>query len=287
MRARERSYREVVLAVDTAAVVELRTSSPEASGGDLRLWRADGGWRVADARGDYLADIGRVEEFLASLAPLRSRRYIGTMDMLKERYGLGDTAVAQLELLLADGSRMALNVGRATFAPKGVWTYVNVPGEKDILAVAHDLVSPMQRGVDGWRVPYLVHGNPDHWVRMDITIAGLEPFSIVRNAQGWSLDGWQLDSLRISPYLRNMANATPRRYHHGPFDPQQPPVFHMDIHGRRGGAPTRVELRQVNHDWVVTSSQFPTNRFILDPQDELPLLVQPREAFLVGARPAP
>jgi hypothetical protein len=82
------------------------------------------------------------------------KRDMGMIRLLGERYDLTDSSLARISFTRADGHVDALNLGSTTFAPGkvGAWTYVNVPGEREVYAVVGLLLTPpLRRGPPGDR----------------------------------------------------------------------------------------------------------------------------------------
>ena len=57
--------------------------------------------------------------------------------LLADRYQLTDSTLCRITFTDLDGGERALNLGSSTFAPGkvGSWTYVNLPGEREVYSV--------------------------------------------------------------------------------------------------------------------------------------------------------
>jgi hypothetical protein len=62
---------------------------------------------------------------------------MGMIRLLGERYQLTDSTLCRITFIHVDGTEHSLNLGSTTFAPGkvGSWTYVNVPGEREVYSV--------------------------------------------------------------------------------------------------------------------------------------------------------
>ena len=106
MRSKDRTYREVVLTLDTAEVNVIMIEPGGTLRPDVRVVREGGLWRLYCKTDTLRVDNKYVLDVLVPLADMRVKRQVGTMDLVKDRYDLNDTlADADIrDKLLAQGA---------------------------------------------------------------------------------------------------------------------------------------------------------------------------------------
>lgn len=124
------------LQLDTAAIITIRFEDRADHGNDLELQRSGREWSWI-AGPDSVPAAERASELLDLFRELKVKRDMGMIRLLGERYHLTDSTLCRISFIHVDGNEHALNLGSTTFAPGkvGSWTYVNVPGEREVYAV--------------------------------------------------------------------------------------------------------------------------------------------------------
>jgi urease beta subunit len=140
-----------VMELDTAAVVRIHFEDRQEARNDFILVRESMDWQRRTTDGLVQRDAPLANELLQRFQLLKVKRDMGMIRLLGERYDLTDSTLARITFTHADGHTDALHLGSNTFAPGkvGAWTYVNVPGEREVY------------GVEGLLMPPLLHGRLD------------------------------------------------------------------------------------------------------------------------------
>lgn len=135
LRSNSKDPKVTVMELDTAAVVAIHFEDRREPGNTRSWQRQPGGWMRAP--GDSSDATSEATELLTRFQRVPVKRDMGMMRLLAERYDLTDSTLCRIRFVEVDGAEQALNLGRNTFAPGkvGSWTYVNVPGEKEVYAV--------------------------------------------------------------------------------------------------------------------------------------------------------
>lgn len=137
MRTNSKEPLTYVLELDTASVVRIEFEDRADPANDMHLDRLEQGW-AGEAGHERNGDASAfANELLARFQKLKVKRDMGMIRLLGERYFLTDSALCRITFTSADASRTALNIGSSTFAPGkvGTWTYVNLPGEREVYSV--------------------------------------------------------------------------------------------------------------------------------------------------------
>lgn len=142
--------RTYVMDLDTAAVVSIHFEDRADAMNDFLLRRGADGWertapRAVDssARAQAIILLGRFEL-------LKVKRDMGMIRLLGERYFLTDSTLCRITFTDKEHRSQALNLGSSTFAPGkvGSWTYVNIPGEREVYAIEGLLSVGLRPGLE-------------------------------------------------------------------------------------------------------------------------------------------
>ncbi len=123
--------------LDTGAIITIRFEDRADHRNDLDLQRTGREWAWISAPDTVSSAAARASELLDLFREVKVKRDMGMIRLLGERYHLTDSTLCRITFIHVDGTEHALNLGSSTFAPgkAGSWTYVNVPGEKEVYAV--------------------------------------------------------------------------------------------------------------------------------------------------------
>lgn len=148
MRSNVKDPKEFVIELDTAVVIAIRFEDRADARNDLQLLRRGNSWERVAQRTDSLPPTRQAQQLLTQFQRVPVKRDMGMIMLLGERYQLTDSTLCRITFADAEGKERALNMGSSTFAPGkvGSWTYVNVPGEKEVYAVEGLLVGDLRAG---------------------------------------------------------------------------------------------------------------------------------------------
>jgi hypothetical protein len=148
MRSATKDPKEFVIELDTAVVVAIHFEDHADPQNAMQLLRNGATWERRPARTDSLSATAEARDLLARFHRVPVKRDMGMIRLLGERYHLTESTLCRITFADAEGRERALNLGSSTFAPGAVgsWTYVNVPGEKEVYAVEGLLVGDLRAG---------------------------------------------------------------------------------------------------------------------------------------------
>jgi hypothetical protein len=142
--------RTYVLELDTAKVVRIHFEDRADATNDFLLRRENGPWERTAPRDVDSSATAQANGIVARFRSLKVKRDMGMIRLLGERYSLTDSTLCRITFTDADGLSQELNLGSSTFAPGkvGAWTYVNVPGEREVYSVEGLLATDLRRATE-------------------------------------------------------------------------------------------------------------------------------------------
>ena len=132
-RTNSREPRTHVMVLDTGAIVSINFEDRAEPANNLHYQRIGDEWPLSISE----RQAPPATELLRRFQRIPVKREMGMIKLLGERYDLMDGTLCKFTFTSHDGREQVLHVGSSTFAPGkvGAWTYVNVPGEREVYAV--------------------------------------------------------------------------------------------------------------------------------------------------------
>lgn len=142
--------RSYVMELDTASVVRIHFEDRADAQNDFLLRRENGSWERTAPRAVDSSATAQANALMARFRSLKVKRDMGMIRLLGERYFLTDSTLCRITFTDKEHRSQALNLGSSTFAPGkvGSWTYVNIPGEREVYAIEGLLSVGLRPGLE-------------------------------------------------------------------------------------------------------------------------------------------
>ena len=282
-RARERSFKEYVMQLDTAMVKRVEFQPRRTKPDPMQLDRTGTDWTVTHKGITARADNGTVRSLLEKFVAMRTVRVSGMMDKMKDGAELNDSLAIPITFTLDDGTTQELLVGRNSNSPDGrdFWTQVNIPGEKEIYAVSAVLTGQLDQEMSAWRVRTLVKGDPTSWQRLSFTYPADSGYVLQRNGAEWLVDEMPADSAKVNKYLKSLALSRVQQFADTVNVSSLAPMHQLRIDDSASPEPIVVQVYAWGNGYVVTSTLNPGGVMHFDAFREMPRLFRPRHAWFV------
>ncbi|MBL8009715.1 MAG: DUF4340 domain-containing protein [Flavobacteriales bacterium] len=281
-RAKDRSFRDVVMTLDTAAVTGFSLFPSAMRPAELRFDRSPDGWTVSLDGRAHRADDERVREFLGGHAHMRSKRLTGFMDLVKERYDLTDSLRETAVFRSVDGPERTVHYGRNTFAPGqvGMWSTVNLPGEDEVFSVEGTMSMLAEQPLAEWRPKWLVRGDPARIQRLRFSYSMDTAFVVERMGSTWMVDADTADQSKVDGYLAPLVRARTQAFADTVNIAGLTPDYSLEVSFDDGRAPITVSIYTGWSGLVATTSLDPGSKMRFDPSRELTRMFKTRGFFL-------
>ncbi|MCB0794979.1 MAG: DUF4340 domain-containing protein [Flavobacteriales bacterium] len=282
-RTKDRTYRDLVMRLDTAAVTSFSIRSASQAGSTFTFERDPNvQWIVSSGDQRHRADVQRVNEVLSTCARMKVKRFVGYIDLVRDRYALADTLKDLILFHLVDGQEIAIEVGRNTFSPGevGMWSYVKLPKENEVFAVESTLSMLTDQPLEEWRPKTLVNGRAEDVIRMSFHYANDTDFVLWKDTAGWHLDDGPASSIRCDGFTPSLVRAQAHQFADD-ADVSGFEVSHsLTVEYASGKEPVTVSVHPTPKGYVVISSLYPERPMVFDAYRELPRMFRTRQAFL-------
>lgn len=289
----QRSFRELLARVDTAALHTFTLVAPAAQGGTPILFQRDSlGW-VAVQEGHSTRAFQRpLNELLEALSDLRPQAVPGSDPTVVQRYALTDSLCSWFQSpQVMDGK--PLRIGSTTQGPATptldaapIATAVMIEGDPNVYLVPGAFSHIPALTFPDWVPKPMVNGNPANWDRLTFTFPGNVAYAMERQGDIWLVGGKQADQEKVWKYLRALS-----RYYGMAFaDPNDTLaaelVYQLRVDDRTLDAPIFLGIFQAGDHLIARSTLAP--RWLVmpfDAQTELPRMFRAPEAFLPHGNP--
>lgn len=136
LKADVKELHEYALELDTAVVIEIRSTSEVDPQNNFIYLRNNTDW--VELKSDSI--VGRNVEARAILSvfqKLKIKRTMGSLLEFGDRFQLRDKTMRTVAFIDVDGNEKALNIGSDTFGASSdkTWTYVHIPSGTEVYAV--------------------------------------------------------------------------------------------------------------------------------------------------------
>jgi hypothetical protein len=280
-RAQQRTFRDRLLQVDTAALSEF-TLEPAPFKGlpPIHFRRGTLGWWMRMESDSSAVESDAIRDVLGSLADMRTIQLAGQVAAVGTRYDLTDSTADRL-ILRTTARTIELWVGAGGQSDKPT-TAVRLPQELQVYTVAGRLGDAADRTFGGWLPKRLVVGDPQNWTRLTFRFPNDSSYTMERDGAQWTIAGLRTDSARTWRYLQSLARA--RGQEAG--DPRDTllaiPGYRVTVEDTTRKDPIMVTVYLVPQEqrFIVRSSLHPQVVMPFDPRTEIPRMFRPPDSFM-------
>lgn len=280
-RAAQRTFRERLLQVDTAALGAF-TVVPAAYKGlpPIHFRRTPEGWSMRMGADSSLVEDGSVRSVLQAVRDMRVIRLVGRWTEVGGRYDLLDSTVDRLLLATASGA-VELLVG-ATQASGEVTTAVRLAGDEEAYAIAGDLGGATDRSYGGWLPKHLVVGDPRNWTRVSFRFPNDSTYALERDGTRWRIGDQLTDSARTWRYLQSLARARGQDVADPRDTLQAVPGYRVEVTDTTRARPMQVTVYLVPQEqrFIVRTTLNPAVVMPFSADKEIPRMFRAPAAFL-------
>jgi len=205
----ERTFREVLVDIDTSAVTEVLIYPKSKNPNEVKLFKDKNEWRVTlPSGGTAKVTDQRMTSLFAQLLAIQPKR-LAARDESKWNELQVDTTGSRVKVF--EGSDLALDlvIGRFQFQqPRTMNTYVRLYNDKDVYEVDGFLDMTFNQGANVFRDGTVINSDYKDWKQIQFVYPSDSSFQLVNNGNKWLLNGNPTDSTKTVNYLNRLRNLT-------------------------------------------------------------------------------
>jgi hypothetical protein len=285
--AQQRTYTDLLLAVDTALIQELIVRpAPARHHPDLYFRRNGYSWSVTSGGHVTEADPEGMKGLLKELTGLRVLRMLGARTGLAPHYHLSDSMADRLIVPTAEGQRELLVGANGESNDEFLNSSLSLASDTVAYAVYGDLSRWTERSFPDWIPKPMVNGDPRYWRSVTFAFPTGAEYSMVQHHGRWSIGGVEADQEKVGKYLRNLGHYR-GAYLVDPADTLYArPAYRVMVDDSTRAEPMVLMVFAVGDRLIARSSLAPPHIVMpFDPAVEVPRIFRPPQAFFPDSPP--
>lgn len=227
----ERTFRGVLVDVDTSAVTEILIYPKSQNHKEVKLYKDENDWLVTLPSG-ISAKVApqRITSLFDQLLAIKPKR-LAARDESKWNELQVDSTGSRVKVF--QGSKLALDlvIGRFSFQqPRTMNTFVRLYNDKDVYEVDGFLDMTFNQGANIFRDGTIIKSDYKNWQQIQFNYPADSSFQLVKSGNSWLLNGKSTDSLKTTNYLNRLANLSNNNFIDDVnIDNLSPPSFSLNI----------------------------------------------------------
>jgi len=285
----ERTFKEQLVAVDTAKMTELIVTPPKAE--QVHLKKINGNWYVLIGDDKYIADSAVLTTTLATLLDLKALYPSAVERKAWAKYHVDDTSGIKVSAKKGKKTLANFIVGKMEYMslpdPRNpgrnvpvTATHLRLPGDENVYLVREALYHYSRKPSD-YRRKTLVKVKRDRLEKLIFEYPNNQTFTLEKQNNRWLLDGQTPDSLNTIQYLNRIVHLRGMEFADD-FDPAgKTPDYQLSMEGK-GFKPITINAYHAGYEdeFILTSSINSDNAFVGSNANLYSRIFVQREHFL-------
>ena len=227
----ERTFREVLVNIDTTAVTEILIYPKSQEHKEVKLFKEDENWQVTlSSGGTAKVSDQKIREVIAQLLAIKPNR-LAARDESKWNELQVDSTGSRVKVF--EGSKLALDIviGRFSFKqPRSMNTFVRLYNDKDVYEVDGFLDMTFNQGANVFRDGTIIKSDFNNWQQLQFIYPADSSFQLVKSGNNWIINGSIVDSAKTVNYLRRLGSLSNNSFSDNVvIDPNSNPTYSLNI----------------------------------------------------------
>jgi len=273
----DRSFRNVIVAIDTAQVTEIAINSTKDNLNIILSKTGNSDWEVASAGNKYPADKSIVQNILAQFSEMKPKRIAATSKFKWADFEVSDSTGTNV--ILKDGNEELTNIYIGKFSytqppqgaqqqqmqqqQRGIMTsFVRLADDDDVYAVEGFLKMSYQNDVNSYRNKSLANVNKDDISKLEFNYVDRK-ISLSKEGTQWMMNGQPADSANTVKYLNKIYRLNSSNFVDQSTQKLSAATYKLSIEGNNF-SPIEIQAfpaADTTIKYVVTSSVNPGAEF--------------------------
>jgi hypothetical protein len=254
----ERTFREVLVSIDTTAVTEILIYPKSKEHNEVKLFKEGENWQVTlPSGGTAKVSDQKIREVLNQLLAIKPNRLAARDESKWNELQVDSTGS---RVMVYESSKLVLDIviGRFSFKqPRSMNTFVRLYNDKDVYEVDGFLDMTFNQGANVFRDGTIIKSDFNNWQQIQFTYPADSSFQLSKSGNNWIIDDSVVDSAKTVNYLRRLASLSNNSFVDNiTIDPNSNPTYSLNI--------TTTDLQfievkeyQDSTSFIIQSSQNP------------------------------
>ena len=246
---RSKSFKDVLVEIDTAKVTKVQITSP---GNSVTLQKlGTDQWQVQSGEIQKKAVTRVVENFFQTLRGAKPSRLVSRSEGTWKDYAVDSTGT-RVEVFEGSNKSLDLVVGRfGVEGQQNFHTYVRLFADKDVYLSENFMGISLPKESEGFRNADVLRLQKDSLTQVSFNYPD-SAFSIYNNGGRWTSTDFQLDSASVASYINGLSYVTSREFEEGPL--LGSPVLNVTF-GFTNQPEIQISAYPKNDGYVIQSSE--------------------------------
>ena len=259
----ERTFRDVLVNIDTTAVTEIQIISKANNNQPLKIFKQNNKWLVELMNGkNARVPNQKIEQTFKELTSIMPKRLAARGQDKWSEYQV-DSSGTRIQVMEGNSTTLDIVIGRFNYQQqtRNVSTYVRLYNDKDVYEVEGFLAMTFNQNADAFRDGTVVKGDFNTWNQLVFDYPADSSFSLTKKNGNWFINDNESDSAKTVDYLRRLSNLTKNNFaDEFEIKQGQNPNYKLTI------ANENLEFIEVfayidSINYVIISSQNPETKF--------------------------
>jgi len=227
----ERTFREVLVDIDTSAVTEIFIFPKSHKPNEVKLYKENNEWRVTlPSGGSAKVTDQRMSSLFSQLLAIQPKR-LAARDESKWNELQVDSTGSRVKVFEGSDLTLDLVVGRFSFQqPRTMNTFVRLYNDKDVYEVDGFLDMTFNQGTNIFRDGTVINSDYNNWKQIQFVYPSDSSFQLVNTGSAWLLNGNSTDSLKTANYFIRLQNLSNTSFiDDGKINPTTQPTYSLNI----------------------------------------------------------
>jgi len=210
----ERTFREVLVDIDSSAVTEIHIISKANNFKPVRLFKDNDKWFVELANGKNASVTDqRIEQTFKELTAVVPKRLAARGNDKWSEFQV-DSAGTRVQVMEGSSTTLDLVIGRFNYQqqPRSISTYVRLANDNDVYEVDGFLSMTFNQNANAFRNGTVVKADYNTWNQLVFDYPADSSFTLKKNGDKWFIDQVQTDSAKTATFLRTLSNMTKNNF---------------------------------------------------------------------------
>ena len=258
----ERTFRDVLVDIDTTSVTEIHILAKANNFKPVRLFKQDDNWFVElpDGKNASVSN-QRIEQTFKQLTAIVPKRLAARGKNKWSEFQV-DSSGTRVQVMEGGKTTLDIIIGRFNYQqqPRSISTYVRLANDNDVYEVDGFLSMTFNQNANAFRDGTILKADYNGWKQLQFTYPGDSSFTLTNNNGKWFIDQTQTDSAKTVTVLRTLANLTRNNFADSIDISGKTPDYKLSISNANLEF-TEVDAYVDPDNTVITSSQNPDTKF--------------------------
>jgi hypothetical protein len=258
----ERTFREVLVDIDTNAVTKLVIISQAGNFQPLNIFKQNDEWFVELENGKTArVTYQKIEQSFKDLTGIKPKR-LAARGQDKWNSFKVDSTGTRVQVYEGNNNTLDIVLGRFNYQqqPRSVSTYVRLFNDNDVYEVDGFLAMTFNQKADAFRDGTIVSSDFNTWNNLKFEYPADSSFALAKLNNKWFINNVETDSVETVNYLRRLSNFSRTNFADDALiNLNQTPTYYLTI------TDTDLEFTEVkafvDTNYVIISSQNPDTKF--------------------------